>query len=56
MSLYKCPSCGRSHLDIPDSPPTDTEVGTLTMPNVHTEIKCPACGWFGTLEELKTGR
>lgn len=53
MPTYKCPACGRSNIDIPQSESADSE--TLTMPSLKTEIRCKDCGWFGSLEELKVG-
>lgn len=55
MPVYKCPSCGRSNIDIPNSQASEIDASTLTMPTLQTEVKCKECGWFGPFEELKVG-
>jgi DNA-directed RNA polymerase subunit RPC12/RpoP len=54
MSVYKCPACGRSQIEIQHFKPTEAEAGGVTTPNLETEARCRNCGWFGSVEDLKT--
>ncbi len=53
MPAYKCPACGRSHLELHEHPTAMNEAGISTLPGVHTEARCRDCGWFGTVDDLK---
>jgi predicted RNA-binding Zn-ribbon protein involved in translation (DUF1610 family) len=54
MSVYKCPACGRSQIEIQHFEPADAEAGGSITPNLETEARCKDCGWFGSVEDLKT--
>lgn len=56
MKTYRCPYCGFTDFefqDIQEKPQTGTsgaqEQSTLT---VKVQVKCAACHWVGTIEQL----
>ncbi len=55
MTPYKCPACGRSHISLPMVTPSDPDAGVTELPPPGTEVHCKDCGWFGPVEDLKTG-
>lgn len=55
MTVYKCPACGRSNLELPVAEAAEPDAGLMTLPNVQTEAKCKDCGWFGSITDVKSG-